>query len=95
MSQINYMGLTFITNPHLTIASGTKLVDRTWKERLLTTPWRPWKSKKEVTNYLPDPNAYFINSRIVAIHPTTLNVLKNELEALGRKNSVGFRMGVH
>lgn len=48
-------------------------VPRTWHERLLTWPWRPWKKTKRVS--LPDPDFYGVGNDIVC-HPVTAQRLR-------------------
>lgn len=53
---------------------------RTWKERLFSWPWRPWKATKTV--YYPEtiPAMYRIGDRIVA-HPAKIVELKAALKS--------------
>lgn len=53
-------------------------VNRTWKERLFSTPWKPWRSRKLVTISFPDPDVYVMGNRIIG-HPVTLAKLRSEL----------------
>lgn len=45
----------------------SETVDRTWKERLFTFPWCPWKTTKKV--YMQKPAAYQYGGVIYA-HPS-------------------------
>jgi hypothetical protein len=57
----------------------TKTVERTWKERLLSWPWRPWKSTKAITIEEPDMDYYVIAQGVIVCHPTAARVLMDSL----------------
>ena len=59
------MGKTVVAADRWTIE-----VPRSWRERLCTRPWRPWKK----TNTEPDPNFYITENEIHA-HPATVRKL--------------------
>ena len=44
-----------------------ELVNRTWRERLFTRPWRPFQKKKKVLKNL-NPQAFLVNDMLIA-HP--------------------------
>ena len=50
-----------------TVVTRTEIHRRTWQERLLSWPWRPWQTFKNVT---------------VVCHPSTAYRLRNELANL-------------
>lgn len=52
---------------------------RTWKERLFTLPWHPFKKIKTVTTYPPMKNFYMVG-RMIICHP----VMKQSLIAAMR-----------
>lgn len=56
--------------PHLTI---TKTRRRTWRQRLFTKPWQPWRKNDILT--APDLNVYVTDSAIVC-HPVVAAELK-------------------
>lgn len=82
-------GLKIITDLNLTIQDGTIIVNRSWKERLFTRPWKPWVATKEIFNIIPDPNMYFIEKEgIVFAHPVTARRLYDEFDqSFGEKES--------
>jgi hypothetical protein len=56
----------------------TRKVERTWKERLFTCPWKPWQRFR----YEPDPLIYSFQGKLV-MHPKTAQRL---LETVGVQN---------
>lgn len=48
-----------ITSRHLT-ETVQRTVRRTWKERLLTLPWRPWQAVKVVVETVPSEEIYLV-----------------------------------
>jgi hypothetical protein len=53
-------------------------VVRTWKERLLTRPWRPLKKTKTVTPMVPMKQV-LMKGTDVWMHPETLELMTKEL----------------
>ncbi len=71
LNQAGFMasGFGLLTNEHLTC---TKLVRRTWRERLFSL--RPWVKDKPIT--VPDPRFYFIRGgNSILAHPETMRDL--------------------
>jgi hypothetical protein len=84
-------GIPIITNPYLT---ESKVVPRSWKERLFSWPWRPLVKTKTIQ--VPDDKVYLINTpgayfeldlggrgnaaRCYVCHPLTIPKLKKALE---------------
>jgi hypothetical protein len=60
---------------------------RTWKERMFTLPWHPWKATKTV--YYPEaiPAMYRIGNKIVG-HPAKIAELKAEIDRLHAESPV-------
>ena len=56
----------------------TTLAQRTWRERLFTLPWKPWKSTKPVRYF--EPISYITgkgtDKEVLVIHPS----LKHHIE---------------
>lgn len=53
-------------------------VDRTWRERLLTLPWRPWVRRKLVRNqFLPEGHAFQVGDTLY-LTQDAWNTLKRE-----------------
>jgi hypothetical protein len=71
---------TIIQDEHLVVRK-TVEVKRSWKERLFSWPWRPWKKTKLVDEYHPDPNFYILGSFTFTCHPALYNQLRKQLES--------------
>jgi len=74
-----YAGKQVITSPYLTKMSEPFSAKRSWKERLFTRPWQPFKSTKMITEQIPSDEVLLFDGKIV-IHPITLEKLKFKLE---------------
>ncbi len=58
-----------------------RTVTRTWRERLLTRPWRPWERTKTVTVQVPSKTGYFLDyGRTLVMHPETAKRLQESLK---------------
>ena len=71
----NHLGYKFFENPHMTIPGPDVEVKRTWKERLLSTPWRPWVPTKMMPTQIPDPQVMIMGDSIFA-HPSLITELR-------------------
>jgi hypothetical protein len=70
-------GLRIVESEWLTVTRST-LVTLTWRERLLSWPWRPWVPRRVVTTVVPSPHVYQFGDTL-AMHPETLKRLRVEL----------------
>ncbi len=90
---IDLAGMRIIESYHMVIPDGTKSARRSWRERLLTRPWRPWKSHKTVTNYKPDPQLMpmpdMFGTPALVGHPETIRRLKARTKEQGLASRVG------
>ena len=59
-----------------------EIVERTWKERLFTLPWRPLLKYKVVTTPSPEIIYDHVNKRIYC-HPHTAHQLREYLRSKG------------
>ena len=63
-------GVVVYTNHHLT---RSERVRRSWRERLFSWPWRPWRGLKFIT--VPDEKVYEVNpggeGAFYIMHPAT------------------------
>ncbi len=75
-------GFKIMENPLMTEAGEPYEVKRSWKERLFTRPWRPFKKTRTVVPQIPSRQIIMMD-RIIYMHP----ILKAEVEAL-KINSV-------
>jgi hypothetical protein len=55
-----------------------RLARRSWRERLLSWPWRPWQATKHVSVEVPDERLYTFGN-VVVCHPATAQKLREEL----------------
>ncbi len=56
-----------------------QVVARTWRERLFSWPWKPFRPTKIVTHYEPDPNLFMIGPNRYVGHPATIARLQARL----------------
>ena len=49
---------------------------RSWRERLLSWPWRPWLRLEQVRSFRPSSRAVMIDERTIVLHPATYEKLK-------------------
>lgn len=76
---LSFQGLRVILSPLLTEQGDPVTVRRTWKERLLTRPWRPWQRTRTYTPEIPYRGAVRFGENSVIMHPTTWKNLKGTL----------------
>jgi len=78
-----------IENIYLTIPGPVQMVhreiNRTWKERLFSWPWKPLTKKKWITEKFhpqyPDPNVYYLDDgKTIMAHPLVIQQLKELLK---------------
>lgn len=64
------------------------IIQRSWKERLLTLPWKPWVNTKVVEKKIPKQEVYivrdYMNAKIIVCHPVMINQLKESLSKVER-----------
>jgi hypothetical protein len=75
------LGLHVMESVHLT-QTEEREVKRSWRERLLSWPWCPWRSHKTISVEVPDPNFYMIGGHTVVCHPAMRLKIEHELNAL-------------
>lgn len=77
-------GFRLVTVNHMTVDGEPYRVQRSWRERLLSRPWRPWISGRMVTPQVPNPNVFIDGpSRLIYGHPATIDQLKQAAAAKG------------
>jgi hypothetical protein len=52
----------------------TRTVNRTWRERLFSWPWRPWLATR--IERIPDPSLYQLGGDTLVGHPATIERLR-------------------
>lgn len=62
------------------------VVNRTWKERLFTLPWKPWIKIRVIKKVIPKDAVYIINNcgdygleKVLVCHPAMTERLKKSL----------------
>lgn len=81
MNPLMFYCYRVVTNPILT-KTETREVKRTWKERLFTRPWTPWKVMRTETHQVPDRDVLVDKiNRVIYAHPV---VVKEMNEALNK-----------
>ena len=63
------MPVRVLENPLLVVDGDPVEVLRTWKERLFSRPWRPFKATKTVIPKVPMPPVYLTGDGTVYAHP--------------------------
>lgn len=58
-----------LENPLLVVDGDPVEVPRTWRERLFSRPWRPFKATKTVIPKVPMPSVYLTGDGTVYAHP--------------------------
>lgn len=53
---------------------------RTWKERLLSRPWQPFKLTKTLIRKVPSKSIYKLDDHTLAMHPVMAARLEKELK---------------
>ena len=70
-----------IENKNMTIADGTIIIKRSWRERIFSRPWRPLQRTREIIRFIPDPHIYLIRGKnMIVAHPTTAIKLRQEIQ---------------
>jgi len=71
-------GMRVYADPALLVVKDAKVVHRTWRERLLSWPWKPWASQRLEAVLGPDPRLYRAGAVIIG-HPDTIAAATQEL----------------
>jgi hypothetical protein len=59
------------------------LARRSWRERLLSWPWRPWVATRMVDIEVPDPHCHTFGN-VMVCHPAVAQRVRENLSRLGR-----------
>lgn len=76
-------GMQIIESVWLTEAGEPVQVRRTWRERLTTRPWRPWRATKTIIPQVPSKCVLGLNHNTICVHPATLIELRRQLRSPG------------
>lgn len=74
---MNYLDYNIIESIHCTVPE-EQVTRRSWRERLLSWPWRPWITERRVVVQVPSPNVYLID-QIIVCHPVMAMLLRERL----------------
>lgn len=73
-------GMRVIVDAHLKQDGEPYAVRRTWRERLLTRPWRPLTTTRVVTPRIPYQGFYQLGNRALLMHPAMLAKLRDHFK---------------
>lgn len=73
---MTFNGLRIIESLYLTQPGTPYQVRRTWPERLLSRPWRPFQATRTVVPQVPYQGAVRIDASTVAMHPAMVRQLR-------------------
>ena len=76
-------GYKIQTSSLMVVLGDVVQVPRTWRERLLTWPWKPWVSTKPQQTFKPDPRFYVVNGDTIVMHPDMYARLLMEVNKSG------------
>jgi len=68
-----FAGIQVIESPYCVTDGDPYSVVRSWRERLLTRPWRPWERTRMVTPKVP--TSYMVSGTLFA-HPAIVAELR-------------------
>lgn len=78
--------LRIIEDQNLTIDGPPVPFRLSWRQRLLSWPWRPWRATIMVPSKIPNPDGYIVGPNRIVMHPATAAALKRELRAREEAN---------
>lgn len=68
--------MRIIENPMLEQDGVPYTVRRTWRQRLFSWPWRPWKPTYTITPRVPYQGVLRIDDTTLVMHPQTLQQMR-------------------
>lgn len=72
------MGIPIIESPFLTTPV-EETVNRSWKERLFSWPWKPWEATKVIHYEIPSTEVLRLPNGIWVCHPAIAQQLRERL----------------
>lgn len=73
------LGISIIESDHLTVQEECTN-QRSWRERLLSWPWRPWQATEVIIEQVPDPNVYWVKGRAAIVcHPAIAQCIREAI----------------
>lgn len=80
MNPLMFHGYRVVANPILT-KTETRQVKRTWKERLFTLPWTPFKAMRTESYQVPDRDVLVDKiNRVIYAHPDVVKEMNKALD---------------
>jgi len=78
-------GVVIVESEWMTVS---ETVGRSWKERLCSWPWRPWRKTKVVQ--APSDKVYRMNTNTLVCHPVVAEQIRNHVQEIsyGRSSQV-------
>lgn len=71
----SFAGMKVIYSEFLTQPGEPYEARRSWRERLLTRPWRPLQATRTVTPQVPYKGAFQLDRNTLVMHPQTARLL--------------------
>jgi hypothetical protein len=75
VNPLSLFGLNVIQSEYLVEDGDPVTVRRSWRERLLTRPWRPWEATRTYRPKIPFRGALQLDARTVVMHPATYRTM--------------------
>lgn len=73
-----FAGFEIILREDMTKPGEPYSTPRTWKQRLFTLPWTPWKAECVVTPMVPSTDIYKVGTQLI-MHPDLFDEMKREV----------------
>jgi hypothetical protein len=84
-------GYQVITSPLLTVDGKPYQEKRTWKERLFSSPWRPFRKTNTIVPQIPSRTTYVCKeNNTIIMHPIIWEEIKNSPKFEGAWNDETF-----
>lgn len=74
-----WQGMRVILNQHLSQAGAPVTVRRSWRDRLLSWPWRPWIATRTHIPQVPSTEVLVMGNTL-HMHPALWRTLKDQQE---------------
>lgn len=74
----SFCGVSIIQSEYMT-ETKSRVVRRSWRERILSWPWRPWRKMCVVYHEEPLPYLMRVRDDLLICHPTVYRQLVQEL----------------
>lgn len=78
---MNFDGIEITTSVWLTEDGEPRQVRRSWRSRLFSRPWRPWKATFIEIPRVPSKSIYYLTPSCIVVHPAMLAELRRQPSA--------------